>query len=85
MAEKQEKYMTLDRFPVQRQRSLPGASGELTRVMIQVGVVAKIISSYVRRAALEGLLGYTGEVNVQREEVKKLDELGNAAFVEAFE
>ncbi|MEJ2724646.1 MAG: class 1 fructose-bisphosphatase [Deltaproteobacteria bacterium] len=85
MDEKQEKRMTLDRFLVQRQWSHPGASGELTRVMIQVGVVAKIISSYVRRAALENLLGYTGEVNVQGEEVKKLDELGNAAFVEAFE
>ena len=85
MPEKQEKRMTLDRFLVQRQRGHPDASGELTRVMVQMGVVAKIISSYVRRAALEGLLGYTGEVNVQGEEVKKLDEIGNAAFVEAFE
>lgn len=85
MPEKEEKHMTLDRLLVQSQRSHPGASGELTRVIVQMGVVAKVISSYVRRAALEGLLGYTGEVNVQGEEVKKLDELGNTAFVEAFE
>lgn len=77
--------MTLDRFLVQRQQSRPGASGELTRVLTQLAVVAKIISSHVKRAALEGLKGLTGETNVQGEEVKKLDELGNEAFVEAFE
>jgi fructose-1,6-bisphosphatase I len=85
MPKTEEKRITLDRFLVQRQQSHPEASGELTRVMVQVGVVAKIIANSVRRAALEGLLGYTGEVNVQGEKVKKLDELGNAAFVEAFE
>lgn len=85
MPQEQKKHVTLDRFLVQRQQAYPGASGELTRVITQLGVVAKIISNYMRRAALEGLLGLTGEVNVQGEEVKKLDELGNAAFVEAFE
>jgi fructose-1,6-bisphosphatase I len=85
MGANQKKYITLDRFLARRQQSHPGASGELTRVLYQVGVVGKIISGYMRRAALEGLLGYTGEVNVQGEEVKKLDELGNDAFVDAFE
>jgi len=85
MPRDQKKHVTLDRFLVQRQQAFPGASGELTRVITQLGVVAKIISNYMRRAALEGLLGLTGEVNVQGEEVKKLDELGNTAFVEAFE
>lgn len=83
--EKQQKCITLDRFLVQRQQRCPGASGELTMVMNQVGVVAKIISNYMRRAALEGLRGLTGETNVQGEAVKTLDELGNAVFVEAFE
>jgi fructose-1,6-bisphosphatase I len=85
MVSKQGKYMTLDRFLVQRQLNQPGASGELTRVLVQLGVVAKIISSHVKRSTLEGLKGLTGETNVQGEEVKKLDKLGNEAFVEAFE
>jgi len=85
MSTNPKKHITFDRFLVQRQQGHPAASGELTRVLYQIGVVAKIISSYMRRAAIEGLLGYTGEVNVQGEEVKKLDELGNAAFVDAFE
>jgi fructose-1,6-bisphosphatase I len=80
-----EKYMTLHRFLVQRQQTHHDASGELTKVMDQVGVVAKIISRYMRRAALEGLLGLTSEINVQGEKVKKLDKLGNAVFVESFE
>ena len=53
--------------------------------MDQVGTVGKIISSYMRRAALEALTGLTGGVNVQGEQVRKLDELGNAIFIEAFE
>lgn len=53
--------------------------------MGQVGTAAKIIANQMRRASLEGLLGQTGERNVQGEEVKRLDELGNQVFVEAFE
>jgi fructose-1,6-bisphosphatase I len=85
MGRTHEKHITLDRFLVQNQRNKPGASGELTRVMVQLGTVAKIISSYVRRSTLEGLKGLTGETNVQGEKVKKLDKLGNDSFVEAFE
>jgi len=80
-----EKQVTLDRFLVQRQRIRPKASGELTRVMNQLGVVAKIISNYVRRSTLEGLKGLTGRTNIQGEEVKKLDKLSNDVFIEAFE
>src|SRR5208337_3409809 len=85
MAEKGPRHMTLNRFLVQRQQVHPGAGGELTRVLDQVGTVGKIISSYMRRAALEGMTGLTGEVNVQGEEVGRLDEVGNAIFIEAFE
>jgi len=85
MGKKRGKHITLDRFLVQNQRNRPGASGELTRVMVQLGTVAKIISSYVRRSTLEGLKGLTGQTNVQGESVKKLDKLGNDVFIEAFE
>jgi fructose-1,6-bisphosphatase I len=80
-----ETYTTLDRFLIQRQRTKPEASGELTQVILQMGVVAKIISNYMRRAALEGLLVSTGETNVHGETVKKLDRLGNEVFIKAFE
>lgn len=79
------KIITLDRFLTQRRKQFPGEPGELARVIGQMGLVGKIISSYMRRAALRGLLGLTGRKNVQGEEVKKLDELGNDVFVRAFE
>lgn len=85
MVSDRKKHITLDRFLVRRQKHRPEASGELTRVMNQLGTVAKIISSYVKRSSIEGLKGMTGETNVQGEEVKKLDILGNDVFIEAFE
>ena len=81
----QRKHITLDRFIVQRQRNQPGASGELTRVLVQLSTVAKIISNYVRRSSLEDLKGSTGKTNVQGEKVKKLDKLSNDVFIEAFD
>ncbi len=77
--------MTLDRFLVQRQPKHPDVSGELTRVLDQMGTVAKIISSHVKRSSLEGLKGLTGNTNIQGEKVKKLDILSNDVLVEAFE
>ncbi len=79
------KNVTLDRFLVQCQDRCPAASGELTRVIGQLGVVGKIISGHMRRAAIEGLVGLTGQVNIQGEQVEKLDKLGNAVFIESFD
>ena len=50
----QEEYTTLHRFLVQRQKGHPGARGELTRVVEQIGVVGKIISNCMRREARRG-------------------------------
>ena len=41
----------------------------------------RIINSRVRAAGLHGLLGYTGETNVQGEEVQKLDEFANETLL----
>lgn len=85
MPPNREKTMTLDRFLVERQHRYPEATGRFTRLMAQIGTATKIISNHMRRAALEGLLGAVGRENVQGEEVKILDELGNTIFLEAFE
>ena len=68
MASPQSRYVTLDRFLVEQQRKYPEASGRFTRFMGQIGTVAKIISNHMSRAALDGLLGTTGEENVQGEQ-----------------
>ena len=85
MPDTSDTRMTLDRFLVERQDRYPEATGRFTRLMAQVGTASKIISSYMRRAALEGLLGSLDRENVQGEQMKLLDELGNQVFMEAFE
>ncbi len=65
--------MTLDRHILERQRAIPGATGDFTGLFQQIALAAKIINSRVRQAGLAGILGLTGEKNVQGEEVQKLD------------
>ena len=77
--------LTLGRFISQKQVPNPGASGELSGLLAQVGLVGKLIAHDLRRAGLINILGTTGEINVQGETVKKLDEIANETFVKVFE
>lgn len=51
-------------------------------VIEAVADAASEIATDVRRAALAGVLGKTGEINIQGEQVEKLDEIGLRRFVE---
>lgn len=70
---------TLSRFIQQRQKQ-HGARGELSNILLAIALGAKIVSRGVNRAGLASLLGYTGEKNVQGEEVQKLDEYADLVF-----
>ena len=76
--------LTLSRFIIQKQATYPGASGEFSSLLSQIGLVGKLIAQDLRRAALINILGTTGETNVQGETVKKLDEIANETFLKAF-
>ena len=56
---------------------------DLTGLLGTLAVAAKRISQEVNRAALVGILGFTGEHNVQGEAVRKLDVLAHELLVEA--
>ncbi len=77
--------MTLERHVLERQRRSPGATGDLTGLLQQISLAAKIISSRVRKAGLADILGLTGDVNVQGEEVQKLDVFANNTLVHCVE
>jgi fructose-1,6-bisphosphatase I len=77
--------MTLERHILERQRRSPGATGDLTGLIQQISLAAKIISSRVRKAGLADILGLTGDVNVQGEEVQKLDIFANRTLVHCVE
>ena len=77
--------LTLGRFIAQKQAAHPGAIGEFSGLLAQVGLVGKLIAQDLKRAGLINILGTTGEINVQGETVKKLDEIANETFVKVFE
>ncbi|VDD82555.1 unnamed protein product [Mesocestoides corti] len=73
--------MTLTRFIIHEQTKYPEASGELTQLMNGIQTAVKAISNAVRKAGIAQLFGFTGNSNVQGEEVKKLDVISNELFV----
>lgn len=69
--------VTIERFIIEQERLHPSATGELSNLLYDIALAAKIISGYVRRAGLLDVLGRVGRVNVQGEEQQKLDVLAN--------
>jgi fructose-1,6-bisphosphatase I len=76
---------TLERHILEEQRTHPGASGEFTQLFQQLALAGKIVGSRVNQAGLAGVLGVTGEVNVQGERVQKLDVFANQALIHCLE
>lgn len=73
--------VTLETYVLEGMRGASGATGTFTSVMSQICLAAKLITCQVRRAGLADVLGFTGKVNVQGEQVQKLDELANQIMI----
>lgn len=73
--------ITLTRFVLAEQRRVPEATGDLSQLLNSIQSAVKAVSSAVRRAGIANLYGIAGEVNIQGEEVKKLDVLANELFI----
>ncbi len=74
---------TLGQFIIERQADFPYAKGELSRLLRDIGIAAKIVNREVNKAGLVDILGEHGSKNVQGEEVKKLDVYANEQFISA--
>jgi fructose-1,6-bisphosphatase I len=72
---------TLDEFTIQQMRNFPNATGELSGLLRDIGLAAKRVNVEVNKAGLVDILGDAGSVNVQGEEVKKLDVYANDQFM----
>lgn len=57
------------------------ATGRFTLLLNELILSAKIISREVNKAGLVDVLGFTGDINVQGEKVKKLDEYANSILI----
>ncbi len=63
------------------QKESPMATGRFTSLLNELILSAKIISREVNKAGLVDILGLTGEINVQGEEVVKLDDFANRTLI----
>jgi fructose-1,6-bisphosphatase I len=75
------RVQTLDEFTLQQLRDFPQATGELSMLLRDIGLAAKRVNVEVNKAGLVDILGEAGSVNVQGEDVKKLDIFANNQFI----
>lgn len=77
--------MTLPRHIMEGEKLHPEATGELSAILLQLGLAAKIISLEVNKAGLVDILGFTGDSNVHGEKVKKLDIYAHEMLIKAMD
>jgi fructose-1,6-bisphosphatase I len=68
---------TIERFIFDQEHRYPEATGELSNLLYDIALAAKIIAAAIRRAGLVDILGSAGARNVQGEEQQKLDIIAN--------
>ena len=75
------KAQTFGEFIMNRQADFPFVSGQLTRLLTDIGVAAKIVNQQVNRAGLTTILGASGNTNIQDEQQQKLDVFADETFM----
>jgi fructose-1,6-bisphosphatase I len=76
---------TLSRHVLQQLQSFSAEAQDLSALMNRIALAGKIIARRLSRAGLmEGVLGFTGDINVQGESVKKMDVYANDVFISVF-
>jgi len=76
------RIVTLDEFIIRRQKDFPYASGELTGLLRDIGVAAKIVNREVNKAGLVNILGEAKTENVTGDQVQKLDLYANDILID---
>ena len=80
---KSNRVITLEEYIIQAQNKFPGATGELSQLLRDIGLAAKIISREVNKAGITNILGEDGSTNVHGESVKKLDLFADKQLISA--
>ncbi|NWG27117.1 MAG: class 1 fructose-bisphosphatase [Ignavibacteriaceae bacterium] len=78
-------FMTLGRHIIEEQSKYVGATGELSKLLHDLSLAAKVISLEVNKAGLVDIIGFTGDSNVHGEQVKKLDILAHEMLIKAMD
>jgi fructose-1,6-bisphosphatase I len=77
--------ITIERFIIEQERLHPESTGELSGILYDMALAAKMIANKVRRAGLVDILGATDEANVQGEIQQKLDVFANDTIIKAMD
>ena len=77
--------VTIERYILDQEQSHPEASGDLSGLLYDIALTGKMIAREVSKAGLVDILGQTGTVNIQGEEVQKLDDYANECFIKNFD
>ena len=76
---------TLSRHVLQQLQSFSPEAQDISAIMNRIALASKLVSRRLSKAGLmAGALGFTGEINVQGESVKKMDIYANDVFISAF-
>lgn len=76
---------TLGQFIIEKQADFPYAKGELSRLLRDIGIAAKIVNREVNKAGLVDILGDNGTENIQGESQQLLDVYANEQFIAALQ
>jgi fructose-1,6-bisphosphatase I len=74
---------TLGQFIIEKQADFPFAKGELSRLLRDIGIAAKIVNREISKAGLIDIIGETDSVNSHGERQKKMDVYANDQFISA--
>jgi fructose-1,6-bisphosphatase I len=77
--------VTIERFIIEQEGHHPEATGQLSGILYDLAVAAKMIGNKVRSAGLADILGSAGTENVQGETQQRLDVIANEIIVKAMD
>lgn len=75
--------VTLDRFIEKDRSRFPYATGELSQILRDIALAAKILNRDINRSGLIGIEGVVGTENIQGEAQKMLDVIADVRFSRA--
>ena len=75
--------VTIERYIIEQERMHPAATGELSGLLYDLALAAKMIANKVRSAGLADILGSAENINVQGETQQKLDVIANEIVIKA--
>ena len=79
------RIVTLDEFIIKSQKEFSNATGELTRLLRDIGIASKIVNREVNKAGLVNIVGTHGDANVSGDQVQKLDVFANERMIDCLE